>query len=388
MYYSSIGMLSLAVHLIVNYSALNKQKRSKNLAARERYRSFLYAVTIYYITDILWGYFYGNRWVIPTFIDTTIYFMSMVVSVLLWTRFVVSYLENEGWFGKILLYSGWSIFSYELIALIINLFIPVVFGFDENKEYIPGQARYLTLVIQVGLFLMTSVYALLTAVKEEGDARAHHRTVGFSGIMMTVFIALQTLYPLLPFYAAGCLLATSLIHSFVYKDQVEEHSRELEQGKQIATRDPLTGVKNKLAYIENLVDIEKRVEEETLKNYGVVVFDVNGLKIVNDTLGHDAGDEYIKSACRLICVTFKHSPVYRVGGDEFVAILEGDDYENRTALLKSFDDTVEENKTEGRVVVAGGLAIYDAEIDEKYSDVFKRADTKMYERKKQLKQPA
>ena len=95
MYYSSIGMLSLAVHLIVNYSALNKQKRSKNLAARERYRSFLYAVTIYYITDILWGYFYGNRWVIPTFIDTTIYFMSMVVSVLLWTRFVVSYLENE-----------------------------------------------------------------------------------------------------------------------------------------------------------------------------------------------------------------------------------------------------------------------------------------------------
>ena len=57
-------------------------------------------------------------------------------------------------------------------------------------------------------------------------------------------------------------------------------------------------------------------------------------------------------------------------------------------MLKSFDDTVEENKTEGRVVVAGGLAIYDAEIDEKYSDVFKRADTKMYERKKQLKQPA
>ena len=206
--------------------------------------------------------------------------------------------------------------------------------------------------------------------------------------MMTVFIALQTLYPLLPFYAAGCLLATSLIHSFVYKDQVEEHSRELEQGKQIATRDPLTGVKNKLAYIEKIVDIEERVEEEALKNYGVVVFDVNGLKIVNDTLGHDAGDEYIKSACRLICVTFKHSPVYRVGGDEFVAILEGDDYENRTALLKSFDDTVEENKTEGRVVVAGGLAIYDAEIDEKYSDVFKRADTKMYERKKQLKQPA
>ena len=386
MYYSSIGMLSLAVHLIINYRALNKPKQGKNLAARERYRSFLYAVTIYYMTDILWGYFYGNRWVIPTFIDTTIYFMSMVVSVLLWTRYVVSYLENEGWFGKILLYSGWSIFSYELIALIINLFIPVVFGFDENKEYIPGQARYLTLVIQVGLFLMTSVYALLTAVKEEGDVRAHHRTVGFSGIMMTVFIALQTLYPLLPFYAAGCLLATSLIHSFVYKDQVEEHSRELEQGKQIATRDPLTGVKNKLAYIEKIVDIEERVEEEALKNYGVVVFDVNGLKIVNDTLGHDAGDEYIKSACRLICVTFKHSPVYRVGGDEFVAILEGDDYENRTALLKSFDDTVEENKTEGRVVVAGGLAIYDAEIDEKYSDVFKRADTKMYERKKQLKQ--
>ena len=384
MYYSSVGMISLIVTVIINFEILKKHKNEKRDTKR-RYRHFLYAVIIYFVSDILWGYLYGERWVIPTYIDTTMFFIFMAISVLLWTRFVTAYLNTHGKFAKFLLGSGWVILTYQIVALIINCFIPIFFGFSAEKEYLPGKARYITLFIQMGLYLSTSIYTLAVAVKTDGEEKAHHRTIGFSGIVMTVFIALQSFFPLMPFYAIGCLFATCMIHSFVYKDETIEMGREIGTAKQMAYRDPLTGVKNKLAYLETLAKMENRMEEGSLTQYGVVVFDVNGLKKVNDTLGHDKGDEYIRSACRLICVQFKHSPVYRIGGDEFAAILEGNDYENRDVLLRAFEAVVEENREKGKVIVSSGMAVYQPGEDSSYNDVFRRADKNMYERKKYLK---
>lgn len=389
MYYASIGMLSLIVHVIINFEALKTpQKTSQNtsqIVTRQRYRMFLFGVMFYYVTDVLWGTFDDAGIVVPAYILTIVYFMSMVLSVLLWTRFVVSYLDTKGLFSKTLLYSGWVIFIYEIIALIINFFVPVVFAYGEDNKYIPGQARYITLFIQMGLFLMISIYTIVFTVKSDGETKSHHRTIGFSGIVMTLFIALQTIHPHMPFYAMGCLLATCLIHSFVYKDEAAEKSREIELGKKMAYKDPLTGVKNKLAYLEAQKSIETRMIDGVMNNFGVVVFDVNGLKRVNDTQGHDAGDEYIKNACRIICQQFKHSPVFRIGGDEFVVILEGEDYDNRVRLVEIFDKQIEDNQSNGQIIISCGLDEYDSKNDSSYNDVFKRADQKMYARKKRLK---
>jgi diguanylate cyclase (GGDEF)-like protein len=120
----------------------------------------------------------------------------------------------------------------------------------------------------------------------------------------------------------------------------------------------------------------------------VAVFDVNDLKTINDTLGHEAGDEYIKSACKVICRQFTHSPVFRIGGDEFVTILKGDNYADRDALMSSFRDTIRQNQQNGKVIVASGLAVYDNSEDSSYNDVFKRADNSMYEQKRALKAAA
>lgn len=389
MYYASIGMLSLIVHVIINFEALKKPQNvlqnTSQMFTRQRYRMFLFGVMLYYVTDILWGILDGAGLFVPAYIFTIAYFMSMVLSVLLWTKFVVSYLDSKGIFSKILLYSGWIIFIYEIIALIINFFIPVVFAYGEDTVYIPGQARYITLFIQMGLFLMTSVYTLIVSARLEEAAKSHHRTIGFSGIVMTIFIALQTLNPHMPFYAAGCLFATCLLHSFVYSDEAAERTREIEQGRKIAYKDPLTGVKNKLAYLEAQKSIEERIIDGKMNSFGVVVFDVNGLKRVNDTQGHDVGDEYIQGACRIICQQFKHSPVFRIGGDEFVVILEGEDYENRVQLVEIFDKRIEDNQTNGQIIISCGLDEYNSQNDSSYNDVFKRADQKMYERKKRLK---
>ena len=120
--------------------------------------------------------------------------------------------------------------------------------------------------------------------------------------------------------------------------------------------------------------------------FGVIVCDVNGLKKINDTLGHKAGDEYIRSACQMLCEYFKHSPVFRVGGDEFVVLLEGKDYEVRHEILKDINQAIEENIGSGKVVASLGLAEYDRNTDQSFHEVFKRADDLMYQRKLQLKE--
>ena len=385
MYYASIGMLSLVVHIIINFAALKKKHKAETKAFRSRYRHFLYGVMLYYVADIFWGIFYENGWIALTYADTLVFFVSMVLSVLLWTRFVVAFIDNKGRFGKFLLCGGWIIFLFEIIALIINFFVPIVFGFGDNNEYQPGITRFITLILQMVLFLTTSVYSLIIASHANREVRAHHRTIGFSGVVMSLFILLQSLYPLMPFYSVGCLLATCMIHSFIYKDEMLESYLEAQKAKRMAYRDALTGVKSKLAYLDTLKDLEVRVNEGSLTEYGVVVFDLNGLKAINDTKGHDEGDEYIKSACRLICRNYDHSPVFRIGGDEFTAILEGNDYENRDSLLEAFERSVEENGRDGKVIIASGMAVYQPGEDTSYNDVFRKADKRMYERKMQLK---
>ncbi len=119
--------------------------------------------------------------------------------------------------------------------------------------------------------------------------------------------------------------------------------------------------------------------------FGVVVFDLNGLKEINDSKGHDTGDEYIIQACRLICDYFKRSPVYRIGGDEFVAVLSGEDYERRIAILADFNERIDRNLKSGKVVVATGMSEFDPRRDHSYKAVFERADDLMYQRKKTLK---
>jgi diguanylate cyclase (GGDEF)-like protein len=117
------------------------------------------------------------------------------------------------------------------------------------------------------------------------------------------------------------------------------------------------------------------------------VFDCNNLKLINDSYGHDKGDVYLVTASQFICRIFQHSPVFRIGGDEFAVILQYDDYNNMNALLDSFKNSSREicesveNKWE-QVNVAIGIAIYDPEIDASVIDVARRADQLMYENKR------
>lgn len=165
----------------------------------------------------------------------------------------------------------------------------------------------------------------------------------------------------------------------------QEHLAALSMANEMARRDVLTGTKNKTAYHEMERELQQQIREGG-DAFGIVVCDINGLKMINDTEGHKAGDDYIRTSCRLICQTFRHSPVFRIGGDEFAVILRDQDYAARKSLLAALRHRVEENIRMGEgAIVASGMSEY-GPADRSVTDVFNRADSLMYEDKTRLKE--
>ena len=174
------------------------------------------------------------------------------------------------------------------------------------------------------------------------------------------------------------IIGVSDIDARVKREQ--EYAHNLSAARRQAGSDALTGVRNKHAYNDAEEELNRRIASKESVTFSVIIFDVNGLKRVNDTLGHAAGDEHLRKACSIICDVFAHSPVYRIGGDEFVVIAEGADYENVDALLSQLDMINAVNASTGDVTVACGMARF--EHDKDVAAVFKRADVLMYEHKR------
>ena len=158
----------------------------------------------------------------------------------------------------------------------------------------------------------------------------------------------------------------------------------------IAYQDALTLVKNKAAYEEKAEEIDSKIAGG-LAVFAIIMADLNGLKELNDRYGHDKGDQYIKGSCEMISDVFSHSPVFRIGGDEFVIILEGRDYRDRENLLETirtrFDKSHKQNDSVpwNRYWAALGMAVYDRGTDRDIASVFQRADHEMYNEKTRMK---
>jgi len=188
------------------------------------------------------------------------------------------------------------------------------------------------------------------------------------------------------FYKFERSVAKSII---LYKRNVQviELNKRLSE---LMEKDPLTNVKNRIAYERYVSEMQKKYDRGEVKEFAVAFFDINNLKFVNDTLGHESGDIYIRNCCRLICNSFKHCPIFRIGGDEFVSFISGEDYDNREAILTEMRAAMrniqkETDRVLEHVSFASGMAEYDSEIDNDFKSVFKRADNLMYKNKAAMK---
>ena len=543
-YYSTIGILALLILLIENQDILLNLNESFSVRAWKVYRKYLFVIIVYYLTDITWGILESYKLSALLFADTTVYFIAMAAGVMYWTKYTVTYLEEERYlFGRFLLHSGRIFALCVTILSVVNLFTPVLFTVDQDCVYKALNIRYVILGIQILLLLLISAYTLTSIARKRHAAGKwkKYRTLGLFGLLMAAFLTAQLWYPYLPLYAIAYLLGTCLLRAAVIGDEKEEYrtmlqeadrrmeqrlaeeraleehtaftrisalggeylsiyivdpetehyheysantayksfglpaegedffnltralsrslvyrkdlkrfmhaftrenvlseieraglfvltyrlviqekpvyvqlkcamveeaegrrlivgindvdaqvkqeqeyEKRLIQAEEKAMIDALTGVKSKYAYMEAEAQLDHQIETQSQPPFAVVVLDVNDLKKVNDTSGHQVGDQYLREACRMICQTFKHSPVFRVGGDEFAVIAQGHDYEHIDQLIRGIEELNRESTRAGGAVVACGMARFTD--DTSVASVFRRADMDMYANKQRLKE--
>lgn len=148
----------------------------------------------------------------------------------------------------------------------------------------------------------------------------------------------------------------------------------------VSNTDSMTGLKNKNSFSTDLHNIENLGRQE---RYSIIVIDLNGLKTVNDTFGHNIGDKFIRDSADILKrSTFdKNQVVYRIGGDEFVIIMHDAKHADIDRLIKTIkENTVKANEKGGSIQISMsiGYAMFDRNIDRNFSGTFQRADTMMY----------
>lgn len=153
--------------------------------------------------------------------------------------------------------------------------------------------------------------------------------------------------------------------------------------KDMANSDYLTDLKNRNAFE---LDIQnwRLSRSQCITMFSI---DLNDLKYVNDTFSHREGDTYIRHAAKLLHELLpKDAVLYRIGGDEFAAILSGE--HDVEAIIKKIDDTLKKDAyfTKFALGISIGYAQFDYDYDDNLEATYHRADQLMYEHKRIYKE--
>ena len=160
---------------------------------------------------------------------------------------------------------------------------------------------------------------------------------------------------------------------------------------QLAYLDGLTRIGNRTSFQEHLVDLEKIKDE--VPAVGIVMFDVNDLKYVNDHMGHHQGDAMLVKSADIIKEAFenKNSMCFRIGGDEFAVLISGEQVQEQYEKgIARFHENMEQYNTlpdkKFRLSIASGFAVYNENCKgAKLMDIYQKADERMYANKKEVK---
>lgn len=159
----------------------------------------------------------------------------------------------------------------------------------------------------------------------------------------------------------------------------EEMKAYLAYMQEKANTDALTDVRNTTAYHERIDSIDGEA-------YSIALFDIDNLKKINDEYGHSAGDEIIKKSAAILADVFGSRNVYRIGGDEFIAIVEELPEEEMKKKLSAAADACEaynrkSGEAYGRLSLSAGTAVCRIGSEQSFKEVFVRADESMYSEK-------
>lgn len=175
-----------------------------------------------------------------------------------------------------------------------------------------------------------------------------------------------------------------------FKD-ISERKRMEEELRSLSLRDELTGLYNRRGFI-TLADRELKMADRLKRGIFMLYADLDGLKIINDTLGHKEGDRAIREAATVLQETFRGSDIIgRIGGDEFVIVpigIAGDNLDVITSRLQKIIDKQNENINRNyKLSLSFGVAYYDPENPVTIDELLIKADAMMYEQKRNKRKP-
>lgn len=184
-------------------------------------------------------------------------------------------------------------------------------------------------------------------------------------------------------------MVINVVAAFRHFEVTVKEYRALQKMKEMSFIDELTGLYNDRAYIEETDKIADNIALDKMENFAVVLMDVNNLKNTNDLYGHRYGCHLIVKCGEELPRLFKTSKLFHIGGDEFVAIVMGEDYINLKDRIDTFDKTlsyslITYDGVELVFSIARGYAEYTK--GDHYKDVLQKADKAMYDNKTQVKQ--
>jgi diguanylate cyclase (GGDEF)-like protein len=167
------------------------------------------------------------------------------------------------------------------------------------------------------------------------------------------------------------------VFRLVIKDNTIEHEA-YEEMEYVSFHDHLTGVYNRRYFFETV----KRLDSNNYYPIGLIFADINGLKIVNDAFGHDAGDELIKVVANKLSNSIRVQDILaRISGDEFVIALPNTNASTTEKIIERIKESISiERVKDTKVSVAFGFSVKTDE-DQELNKLLTLAETKMYEDK-------
>jgi len=213
----------------------------------------------------------------------------------------------------------------------------------------------------------------------------HNVSKGRSDLNRLIYRSYSTL-----FIMALGLLVLVLVSSSQAHRSMKEKARAEEQLRLLSLTDDLTGLYNRRGFL-TLAEQQMRVANRDQKSMMVISADLDALKEINDTFGHKEGDAAIAETAHILRESFRKSDlVARIGGDEFALLLTGGEAEFDRGKLdgrlqKCVEKYNEENDRQYKISVSAGFADFDAAGTHTFEEWLHRADTMMYEQKRQKK---